>query len=194
MELLSGGGTHRGSAPSRRAARSRPVPLQRTGGPGKAGSSSVSSMISHTSCRNRGAWRRGASPARRSHNGFVRLAIRLDHLARRAAETNGRSPCRCHRARGSRRRQHDIGISAVSVINCSWTQTKRSERLKPSRTFSDSGHTTAGFVFWISIAVTGGPSPRSGLSPVRTARCATCRGSGARIERVLSLDQRGVER
>ena len=38
---------------------------------------------------------------------------------------------------------------AVSVINCSCTQTKRSSLEKPSLTNKLSGATTKGLVFWI---------------------------------------------
>src|SRR5260370_1281091 len=58
-------------------------------------------------------------------------------------------------------------IAAVSVRNCSCTQTNRSLRAKPRRTSPDSGATTIGLVFWMKSAVTGGPSPRSRLSPGR---------------------------
>ena len=60
-------------------------------------------------------------------------------------------------------------IRAVSVMNCSCTQTNRSSRAKPRFTTSWSGHTDTGLVFWISIAVTGGPSQSAAVSPVRMA-------------------------
>ncbi len=59
-------------------------------------------------------------------------------------------------------------MRAVSVMNCSWTQTNRSSRAKPRFTRSCSGATDTGLVFWISIAVTGGPWRRASGSPVRT--------------------------
>src|SRR5216684_744380 len=48
-------------------------------------------------------------------------------------------------------------IWAVSVMNCSCTTVNRSWRAKPCRTSACSGATVIGFVFWISIALTGGP-------------------------------------
>jgi hypothetical protein len=56
---------------------------------------------------------------------------------------------------------------AVSVMNCSCTQTKRSSRAKPRLTTSWSGATETGLVFWISSAVTGPPPSKASLSPVR---------------------------
>ena len=44
-------------------------------------------------------------------------------------------------------------ICAVSVMNCSCTQTNRSSRAKPRLTRSWSGATDTGLVFWISSAV-----------------------------------------
>jgi hypothetical protein len=58
--------------------------------------------------------------------------------------------------------------TAVSVMNCSCTQVKRSLRPRPSRQSLVSGQTAAGLVFWTSSAVTGGPPPRSWGSPVMT--------------------------
>ncbi len=60
-------------------------------------------------------------------------------------------------------------IAAVSVMICSWTQAKRSSRAKPRLTFSCSGATDIGLVFWISIAVTGGPPRSVSVSPERIA-------------------------
>ena len=60
-------------------------------------------------------------------------------------------------------------IFAVSVMNCSCTQTNRSSRAKPRFTLFWSGATDTGLVFWISIAVTGGPPCSASASPVRIA-------------------------
>ena len=60
-------------------------------------------------------------------------------------------------------------IAAVSVRNCSCTHRNRSSRAMPWRTVSDSGATAIGLVFCTSVAVTGGPAPRSRGSPVRMA-------------------------
>ena len=60
-------------------------------------------------------------------------------------------------------------IRAVSVMNCSCTQTNRSSRAKPRLTTSWSGQTETGLVFWISIAATGGPPLSASRSPVSTA-------------------------
>ena len=60
-------------------------------------------------------------------------------------------------------------MAAVSVINCSWTQTKRSSLSNPSRTLSEDGETIIGLVFWINMAVTGGPPCRSIGLPHKTS-------------------------
>src|SRR5580704_5155231 len=65
------------------------------------------------------------------------------------------------------RGQHDVGHFAVSVMNCSCTQTNKSSRAKPRLTTSWSGATATGLVFWISMALTGGPPRSASSSPVR---------------------------
>ena len=58
-------------------------------------------------------------------------------------------------------------ISAVSVMNCSWTTVKRSSRAKPARVSVWSGATLTGLVFWMKSALTGGPPFSARASPVR---------------------------
>ena len=58
-------------------------------------------------------------------------------------------------------------ICAVSVMNCSCTAMNRSSRANPWRTSACSGATVIGLVFWISIALTGGPPSAPPASPVR---------------------------
>ena len=60
-------------------------------------------------------------------------------------------------------------IRAVSVMNCSCTQTNRSSRAKPRLTLSCSGATDTGLVFWISSAVTGYLLDSASGSPTRIA-------------------------
>src|SRR3982074_93748 len=59
-------------------------------------------------------------------------------------------------------------IRAVSVKNCSWTQTNRSSRSNPRLTRFWSGATETGLVFWMNSAVTGG-APRQAPGAASTA-------------------------
>ena len=85
-------------------------------------------------------------------------------------------------------------ISAVSVMNCSCTQTNRSSRAKPRLTFSWSGHTDTGLVFWITIAATGGPffsaaSSPSRISPTRDWSSMRTHGSRNSCPSIIDLFQ-----
>ena len=85
-------------------------------------------------------------------------------------------------------------MAAVSVITCSWTQTKRSSRAKPRFTFFCSGATDTGLVFWISIAVTGGPSNSGSGFPAEDCpdpRLVEPADFG--VDEVVALDHRLVE-
>ena len=66
-----------------------------------------------------------------------------------------------------RRRQHDIGhrrrLGHELLVDADEQIVARETPVHERR----SGETTIGFVFWINSAVTGGPSPRSRLSPDR---------------------------
>ena len=86
-------------------------------------------------------------------------------------------------------------IAAVSVMNCSCTHMNKSSRAKPRFTLFWSGATETGLVFWISIAVTGGPPQSASASPARigpmrdwsSTRTAGSHNSGASI---IALFQR----
>src|ERR1700738_758212 len=85
-------------------------------------------------------------------------------------------------------------IAAVSVMNCSWTQTKRLERAKPRWTRRDSGATTSGVVFLDQYrrnrrSVSEIP-PVAGQPRTDPRRIEN---SGGRIEPIEPLDQSAVE-
>ena len=79
-------------------------------------------------------------------------------------------------------------------MNCSCTATNRSSRAKPWRTSACSGATVIGLVFWISIALTGGPPCSASASPVRMRPILDWSSQRVvRIDRVVALDDRFVE-
>ena len=94
-----------------------------------------------------------------------------------------------------RGRQHDIGhlrrIGHELLMHADEEIVAREALRAPC---SISGQTTIGLVFWISSAVTGGPSPRSRLSPVRIGPMRDWSSRRVlRIENVEPLDQGLIE-
>ena len=189
------GRSRRGNARSRsRGAAIEPAPLRRIApGSGSPLARSVCSMISD--CGHVKAGMLGAEA----------LGELADDVVVRARLGIGLAPpCAADLQKGvaaggvdvvmleeGRRRQHDVGHRARSRSGTARGRRRRDRRArKPSRTSSDSGATTIGLVFWIRSAVTGGPSPRSRLSPVRIGPMRDwSRMRVLRIDDVEPLDQ-----
>src|SRR6266481_1956584 len=79
---------------------------------------------------------------------------------------------------------------AVSVMNCSWTQTNRSSRAKPRFTRSCSGATESGLVFWMeSAAAFEQPGARHGRD---ATRCMHVDGAVARAGKAVAEPEEGA--
>jgi hypothetical protein len=117
-------------------------------------------------------------------------AWRLDHLAGELEDGVAAAGIDVVVLEEGRRRQHDVGhargLGHELLVHADEQVVAREARAHLAR----SGRTTIGLVFWISIAVTGGPSPRSRDRRSAPARCATCRARTERVERRPALDQR----